>query len=105
MADILYRKYRICLLVILIYFMLCIRSHVWTSFHYQLIEKNEEWPVYAIILHNLQRFCKKKNYYTCNSKCLTRSFSVSPIYYYFFKKTCLEMTMISEKLPSHYLSG
>lgn len=58
MADQLYRKYRLSLLVILIYFILCMRDHVWMSFNYELIEKNEEWPSYSLILHNLQRFCE-----------------------------------------------
>lgn len=58
MADILYRKYRLSLLVVLIYFILCTRDHVWMSFNYNLIEENIEWPLIALILHNLQRFCE-----------------------------------------------
>lgn len=58
MADILYRKYRLSLLVVLIYFILCTRDHVWMSFNYNLIEENIEWPLIALILHDLQRFCE-----------------------------------------------
>lgn len=58
MADSLYNKYRVAILIIIIYFILCIRDHVWVSFNYNLLENNAEWPLIPVLLHNLQRFCK-----------------------------------------------
>lgn len=55
MADILYKKHRVSLLVILTYFALCVGDHVWITSNYQSDERNAIGP---LILHNSQRFCK-----------------------------------------------
>ncbi|XP_055387169.1 transmembrane protein 138 [Condylostylus longicornis] len=72
-AELLYKKFRLPLIVLTIYFMLCVGYHVFSVMSHDKSPYSFQWPAGLTALFILQRL-------------------FSPVYYYLYKRSALRMS-------------
>lgn len=58
LAELLFRKFRIPLIVLTVYFLLCVSHHVWILLDQQSTAQSVGWPAPLTTLFIIQRMCK-----------------------------------------------
>lgn len=60
LAELLFRKFRIPLIVLTVYFLLCVSHHVWILLDQPNTVQSIGWPAPLTTLFIIQRMCKQK---------------------------------------------
>lgn len=93
MAHLLYEKFRVPLLVAMMYFILCISLHTWQVVDHHKSPYLFQWPKALTALFIIQRLCKRIVRLTkIHDFNLNLLISVSPLYYYLYKRSALKMS-------------
>lgn len=77
-----------------LYFLLCVSHHVWILLHPQNSSQSAQWPALLTTLFIIQRMCKYFVSALAFRK-IKQNISlilVSPVYYYLYKRSALEMS-------------
>lgn len=95
LAELLFNKFRFPLIILATYFVLCVSHHVWIVFNYNKTAYIFQWPTALTTLFIIQRLCKYITIMYFFFMVLLKIFfisSVSPIYYYSYKRSALKMS-------------
>lgn len=96
LAELLYSKFRAALIVLAVYFLMTLAHHIWIIIDHHKTPNKHEWSTSLTTLFIIQRICKWNEKLLFQVKtCLTSEFesiTVSPLYYYTYKRAALRMS-------------